>query len=128
MLQKEALFSPDSPRNIGPYSPALRVGSMLFISGQIPLDPATATMVPGDIKAQTRRVMQSLGALLEAAGLRFDAVVRTTVFLADINDFAGMNEVYETFFSKPFPARSTIQAGRLPREARVEIDAIALYP
>jgi 2-iminobutanoate/2-iminopropanoate deaminase len=84
-------------------------------------------MVSGDIQAQTRRVLQNVGALLEAGGLSFQAVVRTTVFLADMNDFAAMNEVYQTFFTEPYPARSTVQAARLPRDARIEIDAIAAY-
>ena len=97
------------------------------MSGQVPLDPATGRMVEGDIGVQTRRVLQNVGALLEAAGLSFAHVVRTTVFLADMNDFQAMNEVYATFFSEPYPARSTVQAARLPRDARVEIDVVASY-
>jgi 2-iminobutanoate/2-iminopropanoate deaminase len=126
-MTKEAITTPGAPKAIGPYSSALRAGQLLFVSGQIPTDPATGAIVEGDIGAQTRRALQNVGALLEAAGLSFAAVARTTVFLADMNDFAAMNEVYRTFFSEPYPARSTIQAGRLPRDARVEIDVIATY-
>jgi 2-iminobutanoate/2-iminopropanoate deaminase len=124
---KQAIASAGAPKAIGPYSSALRAGQLLFVSGQVPFDPATGNMVGGDIQAQTRRVLQNVGALLEAGGLSFQAVVRTTVFLADMNDFAAMNEVYQTFFTEPYPARSTVQAARLPRDARIEIDAIAAY-
>jgi 2-iminobutanoate/2-iminopropanoate deaminase len=99
----------------------------LFVSGQIPVDPASGQLVGGDVAAQTRRVLDNLAALLEAAGLSFEHVVRTTVFLADMTDFAAMNEVYATYFVPPYPARSTVQAARLPRDARIEIDAIAAY-
>ena len=126
-MTKQAFASPDAPKPIGPYSAALRCGSLLFISGQVPIDPATGQMAPGDIAAQTRRVLANLGALLDAAGLTFADVVRTTVFLADMNDFSAMNDVYGSCFSDPFPARSTVQAARLPRDARIEIDAIAAY-
>ena len=124
---KQAISAAGAPKAIGPYSAALRAGQLLFISGQVPFDPATGSLIGGDIQAQTRRVLQNVGALLEAGGLSFQAVVRTTVFLADMNDFAAMNEVYQTFFSEPYPARSTVQAARLPRDARIEIDAIATY-
>ena len=126
-MAKTAFSSPDAPRAIGPYSAALRAGQLLFVSGQVPADPATGTLVDGDIGAQTRRVLQNVTTLVEAAGLTLAHVVRTTVFLADMNDFAAMNEVYRTFFSEPYPARSTVQAARLPRDARIEIDAIASY-
>jgi 2-iminobutanoate/2-iminopropanoate deaminase len=112
---------------VGPYSPALRSGPLLFISGQVPLDPATGSMVDGDIATHTRRALDNVGLLLKAAGLSFAHVVRTTVFLADMNDFKAMNEVYATYFTEPYPARSTVQAARLPRDARIEIDAIATY-
>ena len=121
----EAVSTTDAPVAIGPYSQAIRTGSLLFVSGQIPLDPATGTMVPGDIAAQTHRVFANLNAILEAAGATFANVVRTTVYLADMDDFAAMNEVYGTYFSSPAPARATVQAARLPRDARVEIDLIA---
>jgi 2-iminobutanoate/2-iminopropanoate deaminase len=111
---------------IGPYSPAVRAGNLLFLSGQIPLDPATGQLVGGDIRAQTERVMQNLGELLKAGGADFGNVVRTTIFLADMNDFAVVNEVYAGFFSEPFPARATVQVARLPKDVRVEIDAIAV--
>ena len=101
---------------------------MLFVSGQIPLDPASGQLVGGDIARQTHRVFQNLAAILEAAGGSLDHVVRTTVYLADMNDFGVMNEVYRTYFTSPAPARSTIQAARLPRDARVEIDVIAVLP
>jgi 2-iminobutanoate/2-iminopropanoate deaminase len=112
---------------MGPYSQAIRAGNLIFVSGQIPLDPATGMMVPGDIGEQTRRVFQNLGEILKAAGASFDHVVRTTVYLADMGDFAAMNEVYGTYFSTPAPARSTVQAARLPKDARVEIDVIAAF-
>jgi 2-iminobutanoate/2-iminopropanoate deaminase len=98
---------------------------MLFVSGQVPIDPATGTMVTGDIAVQTRRVLDNVGAILRAAGASYDTVVRTTVFLADMNDFAAMNAVYGEYFTSPAPARSTVQAARLPRDARIEIDVIA---
>jgi 2-iminobutanoate/2-iminopropanoate deaminase len=122
---REAVSTPAAPPAIGPYSQAIRAGGFVFVSGQIPLDPASGQMVSGDIAAQTHRVFQNLGAILEAAGTSFDAVVRTTVYLADMNDFAAMNAVYGTYFSSPAPARATIQAARLPRDARIEIDLIA---
>lgn len=122
---RDAVSTPSAPPAIGPYSQAIRVGNLLFVSGQIPLDPKTGAMVEGDLAAQTRRVFANLGAILEAAGATFDNVVRTTVYLADMNDFPAMNEVYGTYFTAPAPARATVQAARLPRDARVEIDLIA---
>jgi 2-iminobutanoate/2-iminopropanoate deaminase len=124
---KQAIDSQDAPKAIGPYSPAVRAGSLLFVSGQVPIDPSTGNLVDGDIAAQTRRVLDNLGALLTAGGLTFGDVVRTTIFLADMGDFARVNEVYGTYFSEPFPARATVQVARLPKDARVEIDAIAQY-
>jgi 2-iminobutanoate/2-iminopropanoate deaminase len=124
----ERIRTADAPAAIGPYSPAIRVGNLLFVSGQIPIDPATGTLVGGDITVQTDRVMRNLGALLEAAGLGFEHVVRTTVFLADIGEFAAMNDCYAKFVGDPPPARSTVQVARLPRDAKVEIDAIAMIP
>ena len=121
----EAVSTTAAPAAIGPYSQAINAGSFLFVSGQIPLDPATGAMVDGDIAAQTRRVFANLQAILEAAGASFDNVVRTTVYLADMNDFATVNEIYGTYFSPPAPARATVQAARLPKDARVEIDLIA---
>ena len=124
---RTAITSPDAPNPAGAYSPALRVGQLLFISGQIPIDPATGQLVTGDVAVHTRRSMENLGALLKAAGLSFNHVVRTTVFLADMNDFAAVNEVYASYFADPKPARVTVQAAALPRGARLEIDAIASY-
>jgi len=124
---KHAVSSPDAPKAIGPYSQAVRVGKLLFVSGQVPLDPATGEMVSGDIAAQTRRVFENLGAVLKAGGRSFNDVVRTTVFLADMNDFAEVNKVYGTYFSEPYPARATVQVARLPKDARVEIDVIAAF-
>ena len=124
---KEPVSSPAAPKAIGPYSPAVRAGQLLFVSGQVSIDPSTGAFKAGDIKAETRQVLENIGALLGAGGLDFSAVVRTTVFLADMNDFAAMNDVYAGFFSEPYPARATVQVARLPRDARVEIDVIAVY-
>jgi 2-iminobutanoate/2-iminopropanoate deaminase len=122
---RDAVSTPSAPLAIGPYSQAVRAGSLLFVSGQIALDPQTGKMVEGDLAAQTHRVLQNLGAILESAGASFDNVVRTTVYLADMDDFPAMNEIYGTYFSAPAPARATVQAARLPRDARLEIDVIA---
>ena len=124
---KTAISSPDAPQALGAYSPAIRAGQLLFLSGQIALDPVTGQLIEGDVAAQTRRVMDNLGALLKAATLSFRDVVRTTIFLADIGDFQAMNEVYGTYFTFPPPARATVEVARLPKDARVEIDAIASY-
>jgi 2-iminobutanoate/2-iminopropanoate deaminase len=124
---KHAFSSPNAPQAIGAYSSALRSGSLLFISGQVPVDPSSGHLVTGPIEAQTRQVLENIGALLEAAGLDYSAVVRTTVFLADLADFAAMNGIYGTYFPEPYPARSTVQVARLPRDARIEIDAIASF-
>ena len=124
---RQAISSDGAPKAIGPYSQAIRAGQLLFLSGQVPLDPATGQLVGGDIAAQTRRVMDNLGAVLNAAGLSFADIVRTTIFLADINDFAAVNDVYGGYFSAPAPARATVQVARLPKDARVEIDAIANF-
>ena len=124
---KRAISSPDAPKAVGPYSSALRAGQLLFVSGQVPLDPKTGSMVGGDIATQARQVLRNIGALLDVDGLSYASVVRTTVFLADMGDFAAMNEVYREFFTEPYPARSTIQAARLPRDARIEIDVIAMH-
>src|SRR5262245_21116538 len=107
---RQAVSTASAPKAIGPYSQAVKAGSMLFVSGQIPLDPATGVPIEGSIADQTHRVFRNLGEILKAAGASFDQVVRTTVFLADMGDFAAMNEVYGTYFSSPAPARSTVQA------------------
>ena len=125
-VEKTVVTAPNAAPAIGPYSPALRVGNLLFLSGQIPLDPATGQLVPGDISAQTTRVLQNMGALLNAGGAGFADVVRTTIFLTDMNDFAVVNTIYASFFAEPYPARATVQVARLPKDVRVEIDAIAI--
>ena len=122
---RQAVSTPSAPAAIGPYSQAVRAGSLLFVSGQIPIDPSTGTIIEGNIGEQTHRVFRNIGAILEAAGATFDHVVRTTVYLADMNDFAEMNEAYGAYFTPPAPARATVQAARLPKDARVEIDVIA---
>jgi 2-iminobutanoate/2-iminopropanoate deaminase len=124
-VSRQAVVAASSAPAIGPYSPALRVGQFLFLSGQIPLDPTTGQLVEGDIRAQTTRVLENLGELLKAGGAGFGHVVRTTIFLADMNDFAAVNEIYASYFQQPYPARATVQVARLPRDVRVEIDAIA---
>ena len=126
MPMREAVSSPAAPKAIGPYSQAVRAGSLVFVSGQIPIDPGTGELVDGDITAQTHRVFANLEAILQAAGATFDHVVRATVYLADLNDFAAVNAVYGSYFASPAPARATVQAARLPRDARVEIDVIAV--
>jgi len=122
---RHAISTPAAPAAIGPYSQAIKAGNLLFVSGQVPIDPSTGALVDGDIAAQTRRVFQNLAEILKAAGASFDNVVRTTVYLADMDDFTRMNDVYATFFAAPAPARATVQAARLPKDARVEIDVIA---
>ena len=126
-MPREAIVSAGAPKAVGPYSAAVRSGGLLFLSGQIPLDPVSGQMVQGDVQAATRRVMDNLGALLASAGLSFASVVRTTIFLADMNDFAAVNEVYGSYFSEPYPSRATVQVAALPKGARVEIDAIASF-
>jgi 2-iminobutanoate/2-iminopropanoate deaminase len=123
---REIVQTESAPRAIGPYSQAVVAGGFLFASGQIPLDPQTGEFVAGGISEQTEQVMRNLAAVLAAAGSSFAAVVKTTVYLADMNDFAAMNEVYGRYFQTAPPARATVQAARLPRDARVEIDVIAL--
>ena len=122
---RQAVSTPSAPQAIGPYSQAIRAGSLLFVSGQVPIDPATGSVIDGDIAAQTHRVFQNIGEILKAGGATFEDVVRTTVFLADMNDFAAMNAAYATYFSAPAPARATVQVSRLPKDARIEIDVIA---
>lgn len=123
---KEIVATERAPRAIGPYSQAVRSGNFLFASGQIPIDPATGEFVAGGITEQTEQVMRNVSAILEAAGAGLQQVVKTTVFLADMDDFTAMNEVYSRFFGDDPPARATVQAARLPRDARVEIEAIAI--
>jgi 2-iminobutanoate/2-iminopropanoate deaminase len=123
---KKAVATDNAPKAIGPYSQAIIHNGMAFLSGQIALDPGTGQVVEGDIAAQTARVLENLKAVLEASGSGLDKVVKTTVFIKDMGEFSKMNEVYGKYFSENPPARSTIEAARLPRDVRVEIDAIAI--
>jgi 2-iminobutanoate/2-iminopropanoate deaminase len=123
---RQLVTSPDAPKAMGAYSPAIKAGDLLFVSGQIPINPATGALVEGNISTQTEQVMRNLGALLKAAGAGFEHVVRTTVFLADMSEFAAMNEVYSRYVIDPPPARATVQVARLPRDVRIEVDAIAV--
>ncbi len=123
---KQIIATEHAPQAIGPYSQAILAGGFVFASGQIPIDPETGRFVEGGIAEQTEQVLRNISNLLEAAGTSLARVVKTTVFLADMNDFATMNEVYARFFDTEPPARSTVQAARLPRDARVEIEVVAL--
>lgn len=125
-MNKEIVRSDKAPKAIGPYEQAIRVGEFIYASGQIPLDPTTGKLVEGDIKIQTRRVMENLNAVVEAAGSSLEQAVKATVFLKNIGDFAAMNEVYGEYLSAAKPARSTVAVADLPRGALVEIDLIAL--
>lgn len=123
---KQAIATPKAPAALGPYSQGVKANGFFFLSGQVALDPASGQLVGGDIRAQTEQVLKNLAAVLEAAGSSLAGVVKTTVFLADMDDFAGMNEVYARFFPQPPPARATVEVARLPKDARVEIDLIAV--
>ncbi len=125
-MPREIVSSDNAPRAIGPYSQAIRAGGFVFVSGQIPLDPRTGQLVGSDVKQQTRRVLENVRAILEAGNSSMDRVVKCTVFLANMDDFGPMNEEYGSFFQGQPPARSTVQAARLPRGALVEIDVIAI--
>ncbi|HUN63257.1 MAG TPA: RidA family protein [Candidatus Sulfotelmatobacter sp.] len=122
---KEVILTARGPKPIGPYSQAIKANGLLFVSGQVALDPATGEFVGTDVRQQTERVFENLKGILEASGVSFHHVVKTTVFLKDMNDFAAMNEVYGRYFSAAPPARSTVQAARLPKDALVEIELIA---
>ena len=123
---KEIIATESAPRAIGPYSQAVRAGNLIFASGQIPIDPATGEFVSDEITEQTEQVLRNISAVFEAAGASLNEVVKTTVFLADMDDFTAMNDVYARFFGEHRPARATVQAARLPRDAKVEIEAIAV--
>ena len=123
---REIISTPDAPKAIGPYSQGIRANGFIFVSGQVAIDPATQQVISGDVAAQTARVIQNLSEILEAADSGLGKVVRTTVFLKNMNDFAAMNEVYGKYFSASPPARSTIEVSRLPKDVLVEIDVIAL--
>ena len=124
MEMKKAFFTEKAPRPVGAYSQVVQAGGFLFLAGQIPLT-SNGTMTEGDVSVQARQVMENLKAVLEAAGAEKNQVVKTTIFLADLGDFEAVNKVYAEYFSEPYPARSTAQAGKLPKGARIEIDAIA---
>jgi 2-iminobutanoate/2-iminopropanoate deaminase len=125
-MNKEVIRTSAAPQAIGPYEQAIKVGELVYASGQIPLDPRTGVLVTGDIRDQTRRALENLKAVLDASGSSLERVVKTTVFLKDIGDFAPMNEVYEEYLGRAKPARSTVAVADLPRGALVEIDLIAL--
>ena len=123
---RELVTAAGAAKAIGPYSPALKIGNLLFLSGSIPLDPLSGQLVEGGIQEQATRVMENIKALLAAAGAGFNNVARTTVFMVDLGEFAAMNEIYSSYFTAPYPARSTVQVVKLPRDVRVEIDVIAV--
>ena len=123
---KEVISSPEAPKAIGPYSPAIRAAGMVFVSGQVAIDPATGNLIEGNVAVQTEQVMKNLKALLTAAGSGFEMVVKTTVYLKSMSDFAAMNEVYGRYFASAAPARATVAVAGLPKEALVEIEVTAL--
>jgi 2-iminobutanoate/2-iminopropanoate deaminase len=124
-MEQQSIYTPQAPEPVGPYSQAVKFQELIFLCGQVPINPATGQMNTGDIAAQTEQVMQNLQAVLQAAGSSFDRVLKTTIYLKDMNDFAAMNTVYGRYFTKVLPARSTVEVARLPRDAKVEIDLIA---
>ncbi|HZP17290.1 MAG TPA: RidA family protein [Terriglobales bacterium] len=123
---RETISTPNAPKAIGPYSQAVRADGFVFVSGQVAIDPATQQVISGDVAAQTDRVLKNLAAILESAGTGLHKVVRSTVFLKNMNDFAAMNEVYGRYFTSAPPARSTVEVARLPKDVLVEIDVIAI--
>jgi 2-iminobutanoate/2-iminopropanoate deaminase len=124
-MQQQSVYTPQAPQPVGPYSQAIKFQGLIFLSGQVPLDPTTGQMNTGDITAQTEQVMQNLQAVLQAADSSFERVLKTTIYLKDMNDFAAVNAVYGRYFTSVLPARSTVEVARLPRDAKVEIDLIA---
>ena len=125
-MDRTVISTPNAPQALGPYAQAIRAGGLVFVSGQLAVEPATGQLIEGDIGAMTRRIFANLNAVLEAAGSSLAKVVKVTVFLADMDDFQAMNSVYAEFFPASPPARSTVQVARLPREARIEVEALAL--
>ena len=123
---RDVTSTPDAPKAIGPYSQAIKANGFVFVSGQVAIDPATQLVINGDVAAQTDRVLKNLAAILKASGTGLENVVRSTVFLKNINDFAAMNEVYRKYFTSEPPARSTVEVARLPKDVLVEIDVIAI--
>ena len=126
MLEK--IETSKAPRAMGPYSQAVKAGALLFVSGQIPMDPETGTLVSGSIEEQTMRVLDNIGSILSAAGASFDRLVKTTIFLRDMDSFTRVNEVYGSFFSGTFPARACVEVSRLPKDVNIEIEAVAVLP
>ena len=126
-MTKQIIKPAESPAAVGPYNHAVRIGDLLFCAGQIPLDPTTGNLVPGDVRAQTERVLENVKAILDDQKLSFAHVVKTTVFMTNLGDFAAMNEVYARYFTADFPARSTVQVAALPRGAAVEIEVLAHF-
>ncbi|MBI5307743.1 MAG: RidA family protein [Planctomycetes bacterium] len=124
-MEKIVVSTKDAPAAIGPYSQAIKMGNFVFVSGQIPIIPASGELVQGDIKLQTRQALENLKHILDAAGSSLDKVVKTTVFMKDLGDYAGINDVYREYFSNKPPARAAVQAARLPKDVGVEIEAIA---
>ena len=124
-MEKEIILSKKAPTAIGPYSPALKVGNLIFASGQLPIDPETGEMIEGDIESKTRMVLENLKAVLEPYLISMENVVKTTIFLKDMNNFARVNKVYGEYFKEKFPARSCVEVSRLPKDAEIEIEAIA---
>lgn len=127
-MEKKAIHTEAGPLQGAPYTPAVRAGAFIFISGQIPLDPATSRIVEGDFETQVRQCLRNLAAILKQEGLGLDAIVKTTIFLKDLNDFSALNSVYGAYFTGVKPARSTVEVARLPLDVQVEIEAIALVP
>ena len=123
---KKIIFTADAPAPIGPYSQAVMVGNLLLVSGQIPTDPATGAVVGGDIRQESRQVMLNIGAVLKAAGLDYRHIVKTSIFLKDMNNFGEVNEVYGSYFTDNYPARETVEVARLPKDVNVEISVIAV--
>ncbi|CAB50156.1 RidA family protein [Pyrococcus abyssi] len=124
-MAKEVIFTEKAPKPIGPYSQAIKVGNFIFVAGQIPIDPETGEIVKGDIKEQTKRVIENIKAILEEAGASLNDVVKVTVYLKDLNDFAKMNEVYSEYFGESKPARVAVEVSRLPKDVLIEMEAIA---
>ena len=127
-MTKKIIATSDAPQAIGPYSQAVQTGDLLFVSGQIPLIPSTGELLDGDIQAQTKQVLENLQAILKTAGCTSKDLIRTTIFLKDMNDFGAVNEIYGSWVAEPFPARACVEVSRLPKDVRVEIDAIAKVP
>lgn len=125
-MSKTVISTTEAPSAIGPYSQAIKAGNMLFVSGQIPIDPATGQLISSTIEAETHRAMKNIGAILQAAGLGYEHIVKTGIFLKSMNDFATVNEAYASYFTSDFPARETVEVARLPKDARVEISVVAV--